>query len=181
MEDVLRSTIPLKIEFDVMRVDRNDPAEALFVAMLFGVSVDALEEFPEAPLLFPVFGRGRTIDGLPAPMVSEELLQGACSYLCGACSCEVKKDNPGIDLVMRADWNAAIEGSEVVIEKTLPPLAGAGDLVADAPVLASSSPTPLLRPKKMARNMLWQAGLVAAIFVVLVIIVTLALRKEDRE
>ena len=28
----------------------------------------------------------------------------ASAYLCGACSCEIKEQNPGIDLLMTADW-----------------------------------------------------------------------------
>ena len=53
----------------------------------------------------------------------------ACSYLCGACSCEVKRENPGIDLVMNKNWKKFLVGSEVIVDKVLPPLEGVGDLV----------------------------------------------------
>ena len=34
VEDVLRSTIPLKISFDVIRIDSNDPNEKIFSRLL---------------------------------------------------------------------------------------------------------------------------------------------------
>ena len=55
----------------------------------------------------------------------------ACSYICGACSCEVKRENPGIDLIMTAAWQDIIAGSSVVVDKVLPPLTGVADLVSE--------------------------------------------------
>ena len=130
MEDVLRSTIPLKISFTSLIIDKNDPAEEMFIRMLTGFVPELLEQYPGQPLVFPVFGRGRTLDGISEEMLSEELMASAGSYICGACSCEVKRENPGIDVVMSVEWDEALEGSAVVIDKQLPPLEGAGDLVA---------------------------------------------------
>jgi len=69
----------------------------------------------------------------------------ACHYICGACSCEWKQGNPGADLLMTADWDGALEGSWVVVDKILPPLAGVGELVtgeggAEAPAGESKPP-----------------------------------------
>ena len=130
MEDVLRSTIPLKISFTSLAIDKNDPAEEMFIRMLTGFVPELLEQYPGQPLVFPVFGRGRTLDGISEEMLSEELMASAGSYICGACSCEVKRENPGIDVVMSVEWDDALEGSAVVVDKQLPPLEGAGDLVA---------------------------------------------------
>ncbi|MCP4848197.1 MAG: hypothetical protein GY899_09660 [Verrucomicrobiaceae bacterium] len=129
MEDVLRSTIPLKISFSAVSISRNDPEEAMFVRMLTGFVPDLIERYPGQPLVFPVFGRGRTLDGISQEMLNDELMASAGSYICGACSCEVKRENPGIDLVMSVEWDEALEGSAVVVDKQLPPLEGVGDLV----------------------------------------------------
>ncbi len=141
MEDVLRSTIPLKISFSVVKVNMADPDEEIFIRMLTAFVPELMEEYPGQPLVFPVFGRGRALDGIAAKMLNEELMASAGSYICGACSCEVKRENPGIDLVMSVQWDDALEGSAVVIDRLLPPLEGVGDLVAvqpqDFPVAAS--------------------------------------------
>ena len=129
VEDVLRSTIPLKISFDVIRINRNDPEEKIFLKMLTSFVPQLLDQSPDDPLIFPVFGRGRTLEGLPSSIMSQRLMMEACSYLCGACSCEVKRENPGIDLVMNTDWKKFLVGSEVIVDKVLPPLEGVGDLV----------------------------------------------------
>ncbi|MEC7357797.1 MAG: hypothetical protein VYC09_05085 [Verrucomicrobiota bacterium] len=129
VEDVLRSTIPLKISFDVIRIKKNDPKEKIFLKMLTSFVPQLIEQSSNEPLIFPVFGRGRTLEGLPSSIMSKRLMMEACSYLCGACSCEVKRENPGIDLVLNTNWKELLVGSEVIVDKVLPPLEGVGDLV----------------------------------------------------
>lgn len=129
VEDVLRSTIPLKISFDVIRIKQNDPEEKIFLKMLTSFVPQLIEQSSNEPLIFPVFGRGRTLEGLPSSIISKRLMMEACSYLCGACSCEVKRENPGIDLIMNTNWKKFLVGSEIIVDKVLPPLEGVGDLV----------------------------------------------------
>ena len=125
LEDVLRSPIPLKIHFPTMLLDRNDPAEAVFVAMLTqGIPA----EFREKSVIVPVFGRGRMLQPLPASRMTEALILGGCNYLCGACSCQVKDQNPGLDIVVQEDWSKHLQSGMVVVEKELPPLEGVGGL-----------------------------------------------------
>ena len=129
VEDVLRSTIPLKISFDVIRIEKGDPREKIFSLMLKSYVPHLKRAYPNQNLIFPVFGRGRTLEAIPASVMTEEIMMKACTYICGACSCEVKRENPGIDLIMTASWQDALVGSEVVVDKVLPPLTGVGDLV----------------------------------------------------
>jgi hypothetical protein len=169
MEDVLRSAIPLKIAFDIIRMPRGDPAEAVFEKILQAMSVRSESPAAEA-VLFPVFGRGRILDGLPAAKMEAELISLASTYICGACSCEVKRGNPGADLLLTADWSEVLEGNEVIIDKTLPPLEGAGALViAKAPPAAfaeAEKPAVPDSPKKpsskfgspLFTNMMWLVG-----------------------
>ena len=128
-DDILRSEVPLKIEFSLIRLKRDDPAEALFVPMLMGIE-DDLGDFVAEPMVFPVFGRGRLLEPLIGRGVRPENVLEYATYICGACSCEVKDQNPGVDLLITADWDTALHGSEVVIDKILPPLEGAGILAA---------------------------------------------------
>ena len=83
-----------------------------------------LKDLKDKPMFFPVFGKGRALEPLIGEGIDEDNVLDYCSYITGACSCEVKKQNPGIDLLTRLDWIAAMEGSEIVLEKLLPPMEG---------------------------------------------------------
>ena len=126
-DDVLRSPIPLKIAFSLIRISRDDPAESVLREMLLHME-DDLGEFGDEPMVFPVFGRGRALEPLIGRGINSENVFEHASYFCGACSCEIKNQNPGIDLLITANWEAAIAGSEVIVEKSLPPLVGVGAL-----------------------------------------------------
>ena len=130
-ENVLESSIPLKIAFSILRLSRENPEESVLRAMLMNLEQDLLdEEFADKPMLFSVFGKGRVLPPLVGLGINEENALGDCSYLCGPCSCQVKNQNPGMDLLVKADWWAALEGSSVIEEKALPPLSGVEDLIA---------------------------------------------------
>jgi hypothetical protein len=41
--------------------------------------------------------------------ISDANIYAACSFLVGWCSCQIKAQNPGVDLLMLADWNNMIQ------------------------------------------------------------------------
>jgi hypothetical protein len=57
------------------------------------------------PMVFPVYGRGRALWGLIGPGITASNIRDSASFLVGACSCEVKEQNPGFDLLLAADWD----------------------------------------------------------------------------
>jgi hypothetical protein len=130
-ENILDSSVPLKIAFSILRLSRKDPEEFVLRAMLMNLEEDLLdEEFADKPMLFSVFGKGRVLPPLIGPGINEENALGDCGYLCGPCSCQVKNQNPGMDLLVKTDWWTALEGSSVIVEKELPPLTGVDELIA---------------------------------------------------
>lgn len=114
----------LKLAFSALRVFRNDPAEAAFVKMLLGSEADlaALKE----PILFPVFGRGRALYALAGKGIRHETIDEAATFLIGKCSCQVKELNPGVDLLLAADWDQLVKAQAGTDRDrglpTLPPL-----------------------------------------------------------
>jgi hypothetical protein len=128
-DDVLQSALPLKIDFSILTISRDDPEERVFLKMLMKVEAD-LEDFTDQVMVFPVFGRGRALEPVIGAGLNGEAVARFAHYICSACSCEVKDQNPGVDLLITADWPAALDGSELVVDKTLPPLEGAGALLA---------------------------------------------------
>ena len=127
-ENVLQSDVPLKIGFSVMRIQRTEPDEQVFLQMLLNIEND-LGDYKDQPMVFPGFGRGRFLEPLIGLGVTRDNVFEASMYLCGACSCEVKDQNPGMDLLMSMNWDMAMEGSQVIIDKILPPLEGTAALL----------------------------------------------------
>lgn len=96
----------LKLDFRVMRLRLDDPAEKPLIAMLAGPEgkVDATKPFAAA-----VFGRGRVLGAWQMSQLDDTGLEDACMFLIGRCSCRVKNENPGWDLLMNVDWMKTLE------------------------------------------------------------------------
>uniref|UniRef100_A0A7C2K208 Uncharacterized protein n=1 Tax=Schlesneria paludicola TaxID=360056 RepID=A0A7C2K208_9PLAN len=101
-EDILLGSAPLKVSFSLLEVSRNNLAERALVAMLLGCESD-LAPLKE-PMVFPVFGRGRALLPLIGAGISGDNIHTSAAFLTGACSCQVKNQNPGFDLLHTADW-----------------------------------------------------------------------------
>ena len=137
MDDVLRSSVPLKIDFSTIAVSRNDPAEEIFISMLLKHSPRMLA-ITDQPIAIPIFGRGRVLEGMIGPDLTLENTLGASSYLCSACSCQVKEENPGLDMLMAVKWDEHMLGSLIIEERGLPPLEGTGEIIRPGSALPSS-------------------------------------------
>ena len=105
-EDVLQSEVPLRLAFSTLRLSRQDAAEAVLIAQLLRVE-DDLADYAGEPMAFPVFGRGRVLEPLIGAGIHRDNVVEHAQYLCGACSCEVKALNPGMDLLLAAAWGPA--------------------------------------------------------------------------
>jgi hypothetical protein len=97
----------LRLEFSLLRLSRNNPNERPFIQMLLGAEAD-LDEM-KAPIVFPVFGQGRALYALVGDGIKDETIEKAATFLIGKCSCEVKEQNPGMDLLLAADWKTIVE------------------------------------------------------------------------
>jgi hypothetical protein len=60
-------------------------------------------------VLFAIYGRGRAMPPGIGKEVTDESLTGLLCFLAGQCSCTIKDQNPGLDLLMRWDWEVAAE------------------------------------------------------------------------
>jgi hypothetical protein len=104
-EDKLLAATPLQVAFSLLRVPRGD-AEQTLTSMLLKSEPDLLEY--SEPMVFPVFGRGRALLPLIGAGITAENIHDSAAFLVGACSCEVKEQNPGFDLLLAADWDALL-------------------------------------------------------------------------
>lgn len=99
------SGIPLKASFSLHRVSRDNPAEAFFVRQVTGL--DPRYASNTEPLVAVIFGRGRMMV-LAGSELIPRTIDEVCWFLCSACSCRVKAMNPGVDVLMAANWDEAI-------------------------------------------------------------------------
>jgi hypothetical protein len=111
-------------DFPLIRLSRDDPAEEVFVGMLM-YSEPGLFEYQEDPMVFPVFGRGRALYALAGRGITRDNIYAACEVTLGPCSCTVKDGNPGVDMLIVADWNDSI-GKSWIDEDI--PLVGLGTM-----------------------------------------------------
>jgi hypothetical protein len=119
------SELPLWVSFPVVEVART-PAEDTLIRLLVG-SEDGLAGVT-GPIAFPVFGRGRALCSLHGKDLSDPTeLRRSLEFLCRGCSCQVKELNPGVDLLMAANWDTIFDAERGpparVIGPTKPPAA----------------------------------------------------------
>ena len=128
-----------KASFAVVRVSRTDPAETVLVSSLLHSEPD-LQGLKE-PMAFPVFGRGRMLYAIVGKGINADIVNRYGAFITGSCACEVKGENPGIDLLLNASWDD-VEVKFDYEETPLPPLTGiAVDAVEEAiPAVLEDTP-----------------------------------------
>ena len=115
--DAPKIAVELKLAFSVLRVSRTDPAERMFIKMLLGIE-EGLTKYKE-PMAFPIFGRGRALTAFVGAGIEADNILEACEFLVDRCSCQVKRLNPGTDIMFSVNWDAALAGQPMM---TMPPL-----------------------------------------------------------
>jgi hypothetical protein len=136
----------LKLDFSLVRLPRNDPAEQAFVSMLLGTEAD-LREIGQ-PIVFPVFGRGRALYALIGQGINPQTIDEAATFLVGKCSCQVKELNPGVDLLLASDWDAGLKAQRIAAAD-LPKLS---ELANERPETVVISGTPAAQPAPVRRS-----------------------------
>ena len=107
----------LRLTFPMLRLRRDDPAEQFLLHCLLATEPD-LKDL-KAPMVFPIFGRGRVLYSLVGRGITMENVTHAASFLLGSCSCQIKEQNPGVDLLLSADWKALLK-VDVLADDVLP-------------------------------------------------------------
>ena len=115
--------LPVHIAFSTIRVSRDSSQEKSLIEQLMRTEDDLLEESGK-PMVFPVFGRGRALWAYIGAGITEENIAEAAQFLIGPCSCQIKRQNPGSDLLLTADWEGSLEGLIETKDVELPPLSG---------------------------------------------------------
>ncbi len=108
--------IKLQVQFSVITVRRDDLKEQFLIDCLLNSESD-LRDYDE-PMAFPVFGRGRVLYAVVGQGIAADTIRKASSFIVGPCSCQVKEQNPGFDLLLRCDWDELV--GETFISEPIP-------------------------------------------------------------
>lgn len=94
---------PFKNIVTVTELSRNSAEESHFVSLLLNVE-DDLKTIPE-PMLFGVFGRFRALEPLLGKGITEENIKLMIDFFTADCSCVIKDDLPGMDILFTDNWD----------------------------------------------------------------------------
>lgn len=171
----------LKVAFSLLRLPRGNPKERAFEQILLNTEDDLATKFASEPMAFAVFGQGRAMFSLVGKGINKPNIEEVCGFLVGRCSCQVKEMNPGVDLLITANWYAAFEDEEPAVS----PLPGviAANPAASQPAVVEAAAAPggpgAAAPQASAdpaggggalvRNLLIALGFVVLVTVVLVL------------
>ena len=111
----------VELNFSIKKVSRKNPAEQIFINMLLSTESD-LSDY-QVPLVFPIFGQGRSLYALVGSGINKNTIEKACRSLVDWCSCEIKALHQGIDLLFLAQWSKRA-GESWIKAEDLPPLTG---------------------------------------------------------
>ncbi|HYW80680.1 MAG TPA: hypothetical protein VE890_13955, partial [Thermoguttaceae bacterium] len=99
-----------KLKVGVLKVARDDPDEQWLVRTLLSVESDLRDPgFEKEAMVFAIYGRGRAMPPYVGKGITTENLIECVAFLAGPCSCMVKDQNPGVDLLTTWDWDATAE------------------------------------------------------------------------
>jgi len=143
--------LPVRIAFSTIRVSRDNSQEKGLIDQLMKTEDDLLEESGK-PMVFPVFGRGRALWAYIGAGINEENIAEAAQFLIGPCSCQIKRQNPGSDLLLTADWEGSLEGLIETKDVELPPLSGLEGFTVDVDDSGSSEGETVADVKLVART-----------------------------
>jgi len=108
----LEQTLPLPCEvgttsrplsFVTLRLPHGETAEESLRTLLLGSEPD-LDAYTNEAMVFPIYGRGIVLYALVGRGINEQTITEAAEFLAGPCACEIKSQNPGLELLMRAEW-----------------------------------------------------------------------------
>ena len=102
-EDVEPATPP-PLKVASLKLDRDDAKERWLLRCLLQVENDLADV--EEPMVFAIYGQCRANPPLVGDGIDSEELAKQVMFVLGPCTCTIKEQNVGLDLLARYDWQA---------------------------------------------------------------------------
>jgi len=160
-EDLQIYDTNIVFKLSMLRLSKTNSDDEMLINMLTRLLPESIPK-DSYPIVYPIFGRGRMLTAMFAKDVTARNLQGLCEYIAGECSCEIKGQNPGIDLLFSVDWDSLIEPG-INLDAMLPPLAGFSEFI-PAKSNTNFTETKILKSKnklKLWKNVIIIFGIIA--------------------
>ena len=180
---------PRQFKIGLVRLQRTDPAEKWLIQTLLTVERD-MPEVAGLPMVFPVFGRGRVLAPCIGKGITLENLCGQLEVLTGPCSCTVKAQNPGVDLLFCCDWDVAAEalareeqekGSELFsVDNRDVPTPDSSGKTDPAPISPTAEPVEI-ETAAFSSGLAWKFGLGFAVIAAGVLVLGVVLVQRHRD
>lgn len=108
-DQLLRDDVPLKVSFALLRLSRTDAVEVRLLDMLCGMDSEGDIAAAKEPVLIAIYGRGIAManKALFGKGIHADNIEGLARFLTGRCSCEIRRLNPGIDLLLAVNWDGS--------------------------------------------------------------------------
>lgn len=106
-EEAAEEENPYKLALGLLTLTRDEAKEKALIDCLLALAPDLRES--KEPIVFLIYGRGRALFSCLGKGIHRDNLIQDIEFVTGACSCTVKEQNPGVDLLMCYDWDAAAE------------------------------------------------------------------------
>lgn len=103
--EIVKKTIensPFGKIITLIELSRNDKNENHFVSMLLNVEDDL--RYINEPMLFGIFGRFKALEPLVSKGITEENVNLMINFLTADCSCLIKDNMPGTDILYINNW-----------------------------------------------------------------------------
>jgi hypothetical protein len=98
------SSSPFAAIIPVVELSRTDQAEKHFISMLLNVESD-LKDLKE-PMLFGIFGKFKALEPLVGAGITGENINYMIEFLTADCSCLIKDNLPGTDILYPNKWDS---------------------------------------------------------------------------
>ncbi len=114
-------TLP-QLNILLLSLDRSNKEEKFFIESLLHLYPDL--KSLHKPMIFVVYGKGRCLPPIVGDEITVENINYYFQFISGPCSCIIKGDNPGFDLLLKYDWDKADFNKEEYADETPPELTG---------------------------------------------------------
>ncbi len=135
--------------FPIVQASAKNVKEEFLRKMLGSIEPELLDT--DEPMAFPIYGQGRALFALVGKGINHKVIKDHCEFVMGKCSCIVKEQNPGVDMLFNCDWSRNL-GSTWIEDEPAPEVSGIGDFIETIELPPLDGPEEKKRPKVSEKN-----------------------------
>lgn len=112
------------------------------------LSIDEKMFNSSEPVAFPFYGQGRALSALTGDNINHQKIKEQCDFIMGKCSCIVKEQNPGVDVLFNTDWTRNL-GETWIEDEPMPKIGGFSSFIEEVALPELVKPEPKMTDHSM--------------------------------